>query len=103
MYSIRDRQLRAVASPCVKGCACFACQHHSVGYVHHLVHAHEILGEVLLYAHNTAWMQGFMASLRRAISEGLLETYCDWFEAVNRAREPADEGTEEGEGGGEAA
>lgn len=40
-------------SPMVSGCQCHACKHFTRGYIRHLITAKELLGDVLLFAHNT--------------------------------------------------
>ncbi|HEY8617503.1 tRNA guanosine(34) transglycosylase Tgt [Phenylobacterium sp.] len=48
---------------------------YSKAYLHHLVKADEILGQVLLSWHNIAFFQRLMAGLRGAIAEGRLEAF----------------------------
>jgi Queuine tRNA-ribosyltransferase len=38
--------------PPVVGCSCYTCRTHSRAYLHHLVCANEMLGEILLFIHN---------------------------------------------------
>ncbi|THD82666.1 MAG: tRNA guanosine(34) transglycosylase Tgt [Phenylobacterium sp.] len=45
---------------------------YSKAYLHHLVKADEILGQVLLSWHNLAFFQALMAEIRAAIAEGRL-------------------------------
>jgi queuine tRNA-ribosyltransferase len=52
-----------------------ASRDYSKAYLHHLVKADEILGQVLLSWHNLAFFQALTAGLRAAISEGRLERY----------------------------
>ncbi|MBL0725871.1 MAG: tRNA guanosine(34) transglycosylase Tgt [Alphaproteobacteria bacterium] len=54
-------------------CRCFACQNHSIGYLHHLFKAKEILSATLLTVHNLMFYQDMMKSIRRAIVEDSLE------------------------------
>jgi queuine tRNA-ribosyltransferase len=54
---------------------CPASRDYSRAYLHHLVRAEEILGQVLLSWHNIAFFQALMAALRAAIAEGRLETF----------------------------
>ena len=49
---------------------CPASRDYSRAYLHHLVKAEEILGQVLLSWHNIAFFQTLMAAMRTAISEG---------------------------------
>jgi queuine tRNA-ribosyltransferase len=48
---------------------------YSKAYLHHLVKAEEILGQVLLSWHNLAFFEALMAALRAAISEGRLSAF----------------------------
>ena len=48
---------------------------YSKAYLHHLVKADEILGQVLLSWHNIAFFQALTAALRSAIAEGRLEQF----------------------------
>ncbi|HEX7948510.1 MAG TPA: tRNA guanosine(34) transglycosylase Tgt [Phenylobacterium sp.] len=48
---------------------------YSKAYLHHLVKAEEILGQVLLSWHNLCFFQVLMAELRAAISEGRAEAF----------------------------
>jgi hypothetical protein len=56
------------------GCACHACRHHTRAYLHHLLRAKEMLGEILLYRHNqhqlVALFDACRARLRPAGSGG---------------------------------
>jgi queuine tRNA-ribosyltransferase len=54
---------------------CPASRDYSKAYLHHLVKAGEILGQVLLSWHNLAMFQALMADLREAIAEGRLEAF----------------------------
>eukprot|EP00873_Tetraselmis_striata_P033599 jgi/Tetstr1/453863/TSEL_040785.t1 len=72
LYSTEHRTDR---SPLLAGCQCFACQNHSRAYIHHLLSVHEMLGAVLLEAHNTHHMLAFFAAMRRAIQEKALGAY----------------------------
>ena len=58
------------------GCLCLACTRHSRAYLHHLFRANEILGPMLLTAHNLTYYAGLMAGLRTAIQHGCLAAHC---------------------------
>ncbi len=53
-------------------CRCPACTGFSRAYLHHLIKAQEILGSMLLTAHNLTYYADLMADLRAAIREGRL-------------------------------
>jgi queuine tRNA-ribosyltransferase len=55
--------------------ACPASSAYSKAYLHHLVKANEILGQVLLSWHNVAFFQALMGELRAAIAAGTLERF----------------------------
>lgn len=54
-------------------CSCIACERHSRAYLHHLFRGHEMLGPMLLTAHNLTYYQSIMRQLRNAIVEGTLD------------------------------
>ncbi|GLI59310.1 hypothetical protein VaNZ11_001164 [Volvox africanus] len=71
--------------PLLPGCGCFACRRHSRAYVHHLLNTHEMLGDVLLEAHNTGHINAFLQAIREAITEGRFEEYRQWFRSLRSA------------------
>jgi queuine tRNA-ribosyltransferase len=60
---------------------CPASSSYSKAYLHHLVRAEEILGQVLLSWHNIAFFQALTAAMRAAISEGRFEAFRKDFHA----------------------
>jgi queuine tRNA-ribosyltransferase subunit QTRTD1 len=52
-----------------------SCVSHSRAYLHHLLRAEEITGEVLLETHNVHHYLSFIATIRRALAEGVFEVY----------------------------
>jgi queuine tRNA-ribosyltransferase len=52
-----------------------ASRDYSKAYLHHLVKAGEILGQVLLSWHNVAFFQALMGEMRAAIAEGRMEAF----------------------------
>ena len=62
-------------APIEEGCTCYACQHHSRAYVHHLFKANEILAAMLLTEHNLTCYQRFMQQIRAALKEGTFEVF----------------------------
>lgn len=61
--------------PLEPGIACPASRDYSKAYLHHLVRADEILGQVLLSWHNLAFFQALMATMRAAIAEGRFDAF----------------------------
>jgi queuine tRNA-ribosyltransferase len=60
-------------SPLDASIDCPASRDYSRAYLHHLIKANEILGQVLLSWHNIAFYQTLMAALREAIAGGRLD------------------------------
>jgi queuine tRNA-ribosyltransferase len=60
---------------------CPASRDYSRAYLHHLVKAGEILGQVLLSWHNVAFFEALMAAMRAAIAEGRFEAFRRAFHA----------------------
>ncbi|TAJ73978.1 MAG: tRNA guanosine(34) transglycosylase Tgt [Phenylobacterium sp.] len=65
-----------------------ASRDYSKAYLHHLVKAEEILGQVLLSWHNLAFFQALMAEMRAAIAAGTMEAFRTAFAARQRPSGP---------------
>jgi queuine tRNA-ribosyltransferase len=61
--------------------ACPASRDYSKAYLHHLIRAEEILGQVLLSWHNIAFFEALMQAMRAAIAEGGFEAFRSEFRA----------------------
>jgi queuine tRNA-ribosyltransferase len=72
---LRNHQYINDPRPLEEGCPCVACRH-SRAYIRHLFTAHEMLGPILLTAHNITYYQRLMGQARQAIAENrFLEFY----------------------------
>jgi queuine tRNA-ribosyltransferase len=71
-------------SPLDEASSCPASRDYSKAYLHHLVKAEEILGQVLLSWHNIAFFQALTAAMREAITEGRMEAFRRDFRAAQR-------------------
>ncbi|KNC75923.1 hypothetical protein SARC_11563 [Sphaeroforma arctica JP610] len=60
-------------TPLLPGCKCFACQHHTRSYLHHLLLTHEMLAQVLLMMHNMHHYWVFFESIRASITDSTFE------------------------------
>ncbi|MCW5698274.1 MAG: tRNA guanosine(34) transglycosylase Tgt [Rhodospirillales bacterium] len=60
-------------------CPCPACRSYSRAYLCHLHRSKEILGAILLTAHNITYYQQLMAGLRQAIAAGSVTAFADAF------------------------
>ncbi len=76
--NLRNARHAGDAAPLDPDCPCPACTGFSRAYLHHLVKCGEILGSMLLTAHNLTHYAGLMAAMRAAIAAGRLAE----FEAV---------------------
>jgi len=64
-------------------CRCPACAGYSRAYLHHLSRSSEILGSMLLTAHNLRYYADLMAGMRTAIEMGSLADFAAAFENTN--------------------
>ena len=65
---LRNQQYADDDRPLEEGCPCIACRH-SRGYIRHLFISHEMLGPILLTAHNLTFYQRLLREARAAINE----------------------------------
>ena len=65
--------------PLDAACGCPACTHYSRAYLHHLFKAEEVQGLMLLTWHNLQYYQDLMASMRRAIEDGVFAHFAKKF------------------------
>lgn len=65
--------------PLDEKCDCPACSRYSRAYLHHLFRGEEMLGPILLTAHNMHYYQRLMRDMRGAIEEGRLDAFAAAF------------------------
>lgn len=65
---LRNLQYQTDRRPLEEGCPCPACRH-SRGYLRHLFMANEMLGPILVTAHNLTYYQRLLAEARHAIEQ----------------------------------
>ena len=73
---LRNLKHQCDERPIDPDCGCPACSH-SRGYLRHLFTAREMLGPILLSAHNITYYQRLMAEARRAIETGNFLEFCE--------------------------
>ncbi len=76
VFNLRNARFIDDGAPLDEACPCLACTRHTRAYLHHLFRAEEMLGPMLLTAHNLTYYQALMQGARRAISAGAYEAYC---------------------------
>ncbi len=65
--NLNNSKFRNDFTPIEPDCSCYTCKNHSKAYIHHLLHAKEILAASLLTIHNVNFMNRLMTSIREAI------------------------------------
>ncbi|HEY3696316.1 tRNA guanosine(34) transglycosylase Tgt [Phenylobacterium sp.] len=70
VVNLKNARFAEDATPLDADSACPASRDYTRAYLHHLVKAQEILGQVLLSWHNLAFYQALMAAMRQAVTEG---------------------------------
>ena len=75
VLNLRNARHAADGEPLDPACRCLACTRHSRAYLHHLFRAEEMLGPMLLTAHNLTYYADLMAGMRTAIAAGRLAEY----------------------------
>jgi queuine tRNA-ribosyltransferase len=75
VFNLRNARFADDDRPLDPGCACLACTRHSRAYLHHLFRCAEILGPVLLTAHNLSYYQSLMQGAREAIAHQRFTDY----------------------------
>ena len=92
--NLRNTRFAEDETPLSADIDCPPSRDYSKAYLHHLVRADELLGQVLLSWHNVAFYEALMAKMRAAIIAGRLEAFRRDFHA--RQPQAADEGAGEG-------
>jgi queuine tRNA-ribosyltransferase len=66
-FNIGNARFKTDKRPLVDGCDCMACRHYSRAYLRHLFKANEILGNMLLSAHNVHFLIALVKRIRADI------------------------------------
>ena len=69
-FNITNAKFRRSFEPLVEGCQCYTCTHYTQAYLHHLVHAKELLASTLLTIHNEHFIVGLVAKMRETLIAG---------------------------------
>jgi queuine tRNA-ribosyltransferase len=75
--NLRNARHADDSSPLDRDCACPACTGFSRAYLHHLAKSGEILGSMLLTAHNLRYYADLMKMMRAAIASGTLAEFAE--------------------------
>jgi queuine tRNA-ribosyltransferase len=73
-------------------CACWACENHSRGFIHHLTRSHETLGWRACAYHNTYFYQKLMKDMRDALDQDRFTQFKEeflknWYDGELKERE----------------
>ena len=83
--NLRNARHAADPRPLDAACRCPACTGYGRAYLHHLVRCGEILGAMLLTAHNLRYYGDLLAGLRAAIAAGGIGEFAADFERMRAA------------------
>ncbi len=75
VINILNKKYQTDSNPIDKECSCPTCTSYSRAYIRHLFKAKEILGMRLCVIHNLFFYNELMEEIRKAIEEGIFETY----------------------------
>jgi len=78
-FNISNAQYRRSYQPVTADCDCYTCTHYTQAYIHHLVHAKELLAATLLTIHNEYFVVNLVAAIRQTILEGTYYAFKDDF------------------------
>ncbi|CAL8074764.1 unnamed protein product [Calicophoron daubneyi] len=78
--SVHLSQEDVYTTPLQPGCECFACKHHTRGYISHLHIVKEMLAPMLLMIHNSHQYYRFLEDLRRSAEVGQIERFTKFAE-----------------------
>ena len=85
VLNLRNARHAQDPAPLDRECACPACAGYSRAYLHHLCRCREILGAMLLTAHNLRYYADLMTAMRAAIGAGRMADFAAAFFAAETA------------------
>lgn len=74
-FNITNAKYRRSFEPLVADCECYTCTHYTQAYLHHLVHAKELLASTLLTIHNEFFIVGLVAKMRETLLAGSFQEF----------------------------
>jgi len=82
-WNLKNARFREDFAPLDESCPCYPCQNFSRAYLHHLIHAHELLAATLLSIHNITELVRFTQRIRAAIlGDRFVEEFGHWLSPV---------------------
>jgi queuine tRNA-ribosyltransferase len=74
-FNISNARFRRSFAPLMDGCPCYTCTHYTQAYLHHVVHAKELIAATLLTIHNEYFIVNLVAQIRQSILD---DTFYDF-------------------------
>lgn len=87
VINIRNSKFKTSNQKLDENCSCYACENHSLGYLHHLSKANEILSSMLLSEHNIYYYQSLMKQIRQSIEEDCFNEFANNFFYNNQIKD----------------
>jgi len=69
-FNISNARFRRSFAPLMEGCPCYTCTHYTQAYLHHVVHAKELIAATLLTIHNEYFIVNLVSKIRESILDG---------------------------------
>jgi len=69
-FNISNARFRRSFAPLMEGCPCYTCTHYTQAYLHHVVHAKELIAATLLTIHNEYFIVNLVSKIRESILYG---------------------------------
>lgn len=73
--SLTKSPFRGKDEPIDPTCTCTACKEYSLGYIHHLFKANEMLGSMLLSEHNLTYLYNLVERIKESIKNGTFKEF----------------------------
>lgn len=73
--SVIKAPFKGVNRPIDENCSCTACREYSLGYIHHLFRANEMLGSMLLTEHNLTYLYNLVERIKTSIKNGTFSQF----------------------------
>lgn len=77
--NLKNAQFTEDFSPIEKDCDCYACQHYTKAYIHHLMKCNEAFGATLLSIHNIRFLIRLTEKMREAIQNDKFAEFREYF------------------------
>mgnify|MGYP000262076051 FL=1 len=78
-FNLSNAAYKRDFNPIDDECDCYTCTHYTQAYLHHLVHAKELLASTLLTIHNEHFIVGLVAKMRQTLLDGSFQDFKNEF------------------------